>query len=429
MPTKPVKPRTVKVRLYSPHRGQRRIHEHRARFRVVACGRRWGKTLCAANELAKRALEQPNGEYAWIAPWYRQARIVYRLMRKVLRATIAYKSDAELRIEFKNGSVLQFYSAENPDAIRGNGFNGVVIDEAGDTLRDESVWFDVIRPTLSDRGGWALVIGTPKGRNLFYRMFSWGEDPEYPDWASFTAPTADNPYIPAPEIEAAQRELPEDSFSQEYCAIFLEHGAGVFKGMDRCIWGVLDEDYTPVLGHRYVIGWDPAKYQDYSVLTLIDCNDRRVVGWWRDQRTDYTVQVAYVSEVAEQFGAHVLMDVTGVGAPLYEQLSIQARKRAFSCEEFLFTNATKKALVESLQVGIQNQDIAFPNIPVLLAEMRMFEYVLTKTGLLSYSAPPGAHDDTVISLALAYLVSSTPVSSGGMIIPNMDDFETGVGWF
>lgn len=421
--------RRFEVHLYAPHRGQRRIHKSRARFRVVPCGRRWGKTLLAANEVVKRAFDRPGTDYAWVAPWFRQSKVVYRLIRKALRDVIAYKSDADLRIEFLNGSTIQFFSAENPDAIRGNGFNGVVIDEAGDALRDEHVWFDAIRPTLSDRNGWALIIGTPKGRNLFFRMFSWGEDPEYPEWASFTAPTSDNPYIPAKEIEAAQRELPEDSYNQEFGAQFLEFGAGVFKGLDACLRGELDEAYARVAGHVYALGWDPAKFQDYSVLTLIDCTERRVVGWWRDKQTDYTVQIEHVASVAQRFGAHVLMDVTGVGAPLFEQLSIQARKRAFTCEEFLFTNATKKALIESLQVGIQNRDIEIPHIPVLVNELRIFEYVLTKTGLLSYSAPAGAHDDATISLALAYLTSCAPLSAGGMIIPQIDEESAGLGWF
>jgi hypothetical protein len=338
-------------------------------------------------------------------------------MRKVLRGVIAYKSDAELRIEFKNGSVLQFFSAENPDSIRGNGFNGVVIDEAGDALRDEKVWFDAIRPTLSDRLGWALIIGTPKGRNLFFRMFTWGEDPEYSDWASFTAPTSDNPFIPAGEILAAEKELPSDSFSQEYLAHFLEFGAGVFKGIDACIRGMLDEAYSRVPEHSYVLGWDPAKFQDYSVLTLIDNYTRRVVGWWRFNQIDYTIQVERVASVASAFCAHVVMDVTGVGAPLYEQLQIQASERNFTCEEYLFTNATKKILIEGLQVGIQNRDIEIPNISVLVNELRIFEYVLTKaTRQLSYSAPSGAHDDAVISLALAYYgakTDATPHVGGG----------------
>lgn len=430
----------VTIRLYTPHRGQWRVHKSERRFRVVPCGRRWGKTLLAANEISWWALNHKNTEYAWVAPWFRQSKVVYRLMRKALRKAIAYKSDAELRIEFKNGSVIQFFSAENPDAIRGNGFNGVVIDEAGDALRNEGVWFDAIRPTLSDRNGWALIIGTPKGRNLFFRMYSWGEDPEYSEWASFTAPTSDNPYIPAKEIEAAKRELPEDSYNQEYGAQFLEHGAGVFKGLDACLKGELDTTYERAVGHLYTLGWDPAKYQDFSVLTLIDVTERRVVGWWRSNQIDYTVQIQHVASIAERFGAHVLMDVTGVGSPLFEQLSIQAQQRGFTCEEFLFTNTTKKALVEALQVGIQNRDIEIPVLAVLLNELRIFEYVLTKTGLLSYSAPSGAHDDCVISLALAYLSSTIPQSSGGllMVTPKkpaedepqpLEDETADTGWF
>lgn len=426
---KRLEPKTIKITLYAPHQGQIRIHKSRARFRVVATGRRYGKSLMASNEIAKSALEHANTEYGWIAPWFRQAKVIYRLMRKALRSVIAYKSDAELRIEFKNGSVIQFFSAENPDAIRGNGFNGVVVDEAGDALRNEKVWFDAIRPTLSDRNGWALIIGTPKGRNLFFRMFAQGQDPEYAEWASFTAPTSDNPYIPASEVEAAQKELPEDSFNQEYGAHFLEFGAGVFKGIDTCIQGKLDEAYERIVGHDYVIGWDPAKFQDFSVMTLMDCHTQRVEGWWRINQIDYTVQVQYIAAIAAKFGAYVLMDVTGVGAPIYEQLQIQARKKGFRCEEYLFTNATKKPLIENLQVGIQNRDIKLPDIPVLINELRIFEYVLTKTRMLSYSAPAGAHDDAVISLALAYLAASTPKPSGGMLLPEIDEKDTGLGWF
>ena len=421
---------SLEVTLYEPHRGQLRIHNSPARFRVVACGRRWGKTLCATNELARFALEHPHSECAWVAPWFRQSKVVYRLMRSALHQVITRKSDAELRLEFINGSVIQFFSAENPDAMRGNGFHFVVIDEAGDALADENVWFDAIRPTLSDKNGHALIIGTPKGRNLFFRMFAWGEDPEYDDWESFTAPTSSNPYIPASEIASAQKELPEDSFEQEYLARFLEFGAGVSKGLDACIHGELDPNYERDPKHTYCLGWDPAKFQDYSVLTLIDCHTRRVVGFWRDNQTDYTVQVKLVVSIAIRFGAHVLMDVTGVGAPVYEQLEAKARELGgFTCEEFLFTNATKKALVEGLQVGIQNQDIEIPNIPVLINELRIFEYVLTKTGLLSYSAPAGAHDDCTISLALAYLAASASRVSGGMLTVTIDEKDIGEGWF
>lgn len=363
----------------------------------------------ACNEIVRFALRRPCSNCAWVAPWFRQSKIAYRFIRRAFAKTegvIVRKSDSDLRFEFANGSVIQFFSADNPDSIRGDGYHFLVIDEAGDALRDPKIWTDAIRAALSDTNGKALIIGTPKGRNLFFQLFSRGVDEHYPDWQHFHAATADNPYIPQSEIESARQELPDDAFEQEYCARFLESGAGVFKGLDACIRGTLDERYQPEKGHLYIIGWDPAKYQDYSVMTLFDSTTRRVVGWRRINQIDYTIQIDMVATIAETFGATVYMDVTGVGAPLAEQL--KARAKRFHVEEYLFTHASKKVLVEALQLGIQKQDIELPDIPVLIAEMRQFEYQMTPGRQLTYAAPQGAHDDCVISLALSYYGATNP---------------------
>ena len=395
-----------KVTLYKPHAGQLRIHRSKARFRVVACGRRFGKTLMACNEIARFALEHKNVTCAWVAPSYRQSKIAYRLIRKALKPAISYKSDSELRLEFYNGATITFYSSDNYDALRGNGFHFIVLDECADI--NELAWTEVLRPTLSDTNGRALFIGTPKGRNFFFRLFSKGDDPNEPEWANFNAATAANPYIRASEIESAKRELPEDTFKQEYLAVFLEESAGVFRGIDACIRGILNKLIERITKHYYVLGWDPAKYEDYSVVTVIDCHTKEVVYWERINQIDYTVQLEMVANIAAKFHANVLMDMTGVGDPLLEQLKVLGRKRGFKADGFLFTNASKKALIENLQLGIQNRDISFPDIPVMLNELRIFEYRMTKARQLSYSAPKGMHDDAVISLALAYLAASQP---------------------
>jgi phage terminase large subunit-like protein len=302
---------------YTPHKGQKRIHGSRVRFRVVACGRRFGKTLMACNEIVKFALEHINANCAWVAPWFKQSKIVYRLIRKAFAKTgtaiIVRKSDSELRFEFANGSVIQFFSAENYDSLRGDGYHFIVIDEAADALRDPKMWTDAIRPALSDTGGVALIIGTPKGRNLFFQLFNRGNDPEYPDWACFHAVTADNPYIPKAEIETAKKELPEDTYHQEYDAQFLEESAGVFRRISAILAGSLDPGYEPEYQHVYVVGWDPAKYTDYSVVTVMDVTARKVVWWDRFHHQDYTHQVDRVVAVASRFRAFVLMDSTGPG--------------------------------------------------------------------------------------------------------------------
>ncbi len=416
--------RKGKITLYQPHRGQWKIHKSKKRFRVVACGRRYGKTLMACNEIVKFALDHPNSNCGWVAPWFRQSKIAYRFIRRAFaksQGVIVRKSDSDLRLEFANGSIIQFFSADNADSIRGEGYHFFVVDEAGDALHDPKVWTDAIYAALTDTNGRALIIGTPKGRNLFYQLFIRGDDPAYPEWASFHARTSDNPYILRSAIEAAKQELPEDAYQQEYEAEFLEHGAGVFKGVDACISGVLDENYQPEAGHQYVIGFDPAKYKDFSVMTLMDATARRVVRrWYRSNQIDYTVQLEMLSKLAVQFHAFVLMDMTGVGDPLLEALK---RKRGFTAEGYLFTHASKKALIEKLQLGIQNRDLSFPDIPVLLNELRIFEYQLTPGRQLTYSAPKGAHDDAVISLALAYFAAASPRQSAASYLDFMREYS------
>jgi hypothetical protein len=399
-------PQKKRIQLYTPHKGQLKIHASKARFRVVACGRRFGKTLMACNEISRFALTHDNANCAWIAPTYRQSKIAYRLIRRALRNVITYKSDSELRLEFETSSSITFYSSDNYDALRGNGFHFVVMDECADI--NEKAWLEVIRPTLSDTQGRALMIGTPKGRNFFFNLFARGQDTEYPDYASFHAPTSANPYIPAGEVEAARRELPEDTFQQEYLAVFLEESAGVFRGIDACIRGLLDPDYKPAPARFYTAGWDPAKYLDYSVFTVIDAGPRDVVAFERINQIDYTKQLDRMSGIAAEFHAHCYQDVTGVGAPLAESFKALGRQKGFQVEEYLFTNASKKVLIEQLQIDIQNQTIHFPAIPVLLNELRQYEYTLTPSRQITYNAPKGQHDDTVISLALANYGASQP---------------------
>ncbi len=130
-------------------------------------------------------------------------------------------------------SVVYFLSADNPENIRSFGFRGIVVDEAA--LVPYLVWTSILRPTLSDTQGWAVWMGTPRGRNWFFDMFSRGNDPLEDRYASFHFESRDNPYFPKGEWDQAKRELPTDIFRQEYEAAFLEDSAGVFRGVDKCL--------------------------------------------------------------------------------------------------------------------------------------------------------------------------------------------------
>lgn len=401
MTTTIASPRKYVVKLYTPHPSQVEVHKSNARFRVVNCGRRWGKTYFACNEEVKFALDNPGVLCWWAAPIYRQAKIAYRLMKRALIEVIAKHIDTDLRLELINGSVIECKSCDNPDNLRGEGVHFLVVEEAA--MLPDSTWFDVLRPMLSDTNGKAVFISTPKGRNWFYTMFQRGLDPLLKDYASFTRPTSDNPHIDPQEIEDAKRDTPDDTFQQEYLAIFLLSGAGCFKGVDACIQGEL---HDPEPGIIYEVGYDVAKFNDYSVMTVLNTSTQHVDWWYRINHTDYVEQVSDLKQITTRYNnAHVLMDCTGVGAAVMEMVKLAG----IDVDGYLYTNTSKTALIGDLIVAIQNVAITFPDIPVLVGELRTMLRKQLPSGLVQYEAPSGGTDDGVNSLGLAYNAGCTRV--------------------
>lgn len=199
------------------HEGQSQIAKSRKRFKVVACGRRWGKTTLAIWDLIMRAGIHPDLKLAYIAPTYQQARDIAWAELKNLAQDIAKTiNESRLEITLKNGSKISLRGWEAVETLRGQSFDFIVIDEIAMMRNFEEKWQEVIRPTLTDRKGEVLFISTPKGFNHFYKLFN-TKDKDYESW-HFTS--FDNPYLPKEEIEKAKEELTEDSFAQEYLADF-----------------------------------------------------------------------------------------------------------------------------------------------------------------------------------------------------------------
>lgn len=385
----------IAVELYTPHQGQLALHRATERFRVMACGRRFGKTLAATNELSKHALEHPSSLNWWVAPTYRQTEIAFEIMASALAPVLQKDANrSKMRLDLINGAVIECRSAERYENMRGDGPSFVVFDEASKCPK--AAWTEVVRPALADNQGKAIFISTPWGRDWFWELFQRGQNPDFPDWWSKSFPTTSNPFIPVSEIEEARATLPSTVFAQEFLAEFLDDAATVFRNVNGCAIGEFAE---PVVGHAYVIGWDAAKYQDYSVFTVIDCNSQSVVAWRRFNGVEYHKQIddVLVPLVRKYNMAHVIMDITGVGDPLMEEV----RKRDVGCEGFYFTNTSKKELVDRTVVALEQQRIIYPPIPELLHELKAFSYEYTKSKNIIYSAPDGEHDDCVISLCLA----------------------------
>lgn len=384
----------TRIKLYKPHQGQKILHGSTARFRLATCGRRWGKTYGAANEIMKSAWENTKTVNWWVGPVYKQTAIAYRIISNRWPGAIKEKSKTDGIIKLLNNSLIEFRSADNYDALRGEGVSFMVLDEAAYINRD--AWEQALRPTLSDKMGRALFVSTPKGRNYFFELYGRGLDPEFTDYESFKFPTVSNPYIAATEVEEARRTLPMDVFRQEYEAEFLEDSAGVFRNIMSCVKGEFEE---PKPGAYYAIGWDIAKHTDFSVMLVIDIDRRHIVAYDRFNQIDYTLQLTRLEKMARKYGAKVIMDSTGVGDPVLEQV----KKMGIDVEGYGFTNTTKQQLIEKLVVAIENEEISFPNIPELIHELQLYQYEITRAGNVRYNAPQGYHDDTVIALGLALM--------------------------
>ena len=208
---------------------QREISSSPRRFRVAACGRRFGKSWLAMNELAKFA-RYPNSKCLYVAPSYRMAKqILWDDLKSLLREKRWTRriNESELSITLVNNSIIMLRSADNPDSIRGIGVDFVVIDEAADIPRLDETWQAVIRPTLSDRQGHALVIGSPKGRNYFYDMWNTVDS----NWHSWQFTTLEGGNVPSEEIEAAKRDLDERTFRQEYLAEWVDYSGLIYYNL------------------------------------------------------------------------------------------------------------------------------------------------------------------------------------------------------
>tara|TARA_R100001510_G_scaffold57791_1_gene67867 strand:- start:3328 stop:4539 length:1212 start_codon:yes stop_codon:yes gene_type:complete len=217
------------VQLTSP---QTSIFTTNSRFRVVVAGRRFGKTFLSAAELLKAALSGPHKNCWYVAPTYKAAKeIAWQMLVQAMPSEYIVKTnETALTIELLNNSVISLKGAEKPDNLRGRALDFCVLDEFAD-MRKEA-WFEVIRPSLSDRKGAALFIGTPKGRNHFYDLWAKGHDQD-DAWRAFQYTTLDGGNVEQLEIAAARADLDERTFQQEYEARFVNYTGLIYYSFER----------------------------------------------------------------------------------------------------------------------------------------------------------------------------------------------------
>lgn len=387
------KPRWT-IRLPDLHPAQAQIKNEAQRFNVVDCGRRFGKTTMGQDLLVPPALEgYPVG---WFSPTYKMLLEVWRAASSTLKPVAQRVNAQERRIETITGGVVEMWSLDNPDAARGRKYARVVVDEAAMVKNLLDAWNMVLRPTLVDLQGDAWFFSTPKGMNGFWQMYQWGIDPERTDWACWQFPSDANPYIPASEIEAMRRSLPERVFAQEILATFLEDAGGVFRHVMDAATGS-EQGYN--VNHQYVFGVDWGKLNDFTVICVLDLNDRAQVYQDRFNQIDYAVQVGRLKALYERYKpVTVIAESNSMGEPLIETLA----REGIPVRPFLTTNATKTAAIDGLALAFERGEIQILNDPVTIAELQAYEAERLPAGSMRYGAPEGMHDDVVMALALAW---------------------------
>lgn len=203
-------------------KAQEEIAQDNHRFRVVCCGRRFGKTTLAVTEIVALASLKKDVRIAYIAPTFQQARdIAWEALKRVTHGICAEVNESRLEIILKNNSAIILRGWESIETLRGQAFDFLVVDEIAMMRNWTHTWQEVLRPTLTDRKGQAMFISTPKGYNHFYDLYNLQDDEKRGgDYKSFHFTSYDNPYVPKDEIDKAKTELTEDAFAQEYLADF-----------------------------------------------------------------------------------------------------------------------------------------------------------------------------------------------------------------
>tara|TARA_Y100000004_G_scaffold5242_1_gene6240 strand:+ start:589 stop:1806 length:1218 start_codon:yes stop_codon:yes gene_type:complete len=381
------------------HVAQQTVADSEARWKILCAGRRFGKTRLGVQLCIQTALA--GGRAWWVAPTFAIARVGWRALENAATSfpkEIEPKiSIANMEVQFPNGGFIACKSADNPQRLRGEGLDFIVIDEAA--FVKEEVWHEVLRPTLTERKGSALFISTPLGvGNWFYDLWQQAEGKE--DWERFHYPTTDNPAIDPEEVESAREEVGSIVFAQEYMAEFIEAGQGLFKQEWFSYYDVLGDGFYAGGGGQY----------NPTMLTHFGAIDVAVT---TEDRSDYTVIVScavtpegkiFIEDIfrgkiespeiipkAKQLASkynwsHVLIENQGLSKPFVQE----AGRSGLRVKEM---RSDKDKITKSLPLSarMESGDILFRKNASWLADL--------ERELLTF--PVGKNDDMVDALGLA----------------------------
>lgn len=401
---------------FVPSEWQRDVLGKLKRFTKIVGGKRSGKSYLSSY-LAFRELLASNRQIWVVAPTFELGTRVWDNIEQWARNFPALlkvrKMDPILGRSIENaryGSVVRLKSADNPKQLKGDAGDLLIVEEAGDM--EDIVWGNYLEPFISQKRkalgglpGRAVFIGNAAYRGHWFHR-KWAE-PQGDDDVSFHIPTAiedekgnvigsSNPdIIGVDELQRIKRSNSARIWQQEWLAMWLSGSGEVFRNIDRC---PTVPEKPPEHGKLYVMGLDLAKLQDWTVMTVIDRHTFEVVHVERFNQIDWSLQKLRIFETAMRYNnASVWVDATGIGDPIYDDLL----RMGVNVTPYKLSNTSKRQLIEKLSIYIEQGRISLPENETLRHELEIFGYKQGPTGITSFSAPEGEHDDMVISLALA----------------------------
>lgn len=408
---------------YKPHPAQAKIHASKARFKVIRAGSRFGKDRCAVNEMVWKLCEMLNEErdetmippvHAWIVgPDYELVDAVWKEFVRTFpqKWWLGDPLKEERTLYTINGGVVTAKSAYQPEKLVGVGLDFVLITEAARISHLDEVWSNLeMRLNSPGRGpngtgGLAIIDSTPVGRGFFYTMCKWGTkgDASYnPRFEQFHFTSYDNPHIDHEELDDMKKRWSDRRYRQEIKAEFVDDSASVFPNAEQCAEGSPTDCSKRELreSHEtYSIGYDPARSLDFAGVCVRN-SQGRVVYITRWSGKPWTQQMDEIAELAQYYNyAHVIMDRTGLGEVLPEALY----QRGVDVDPIYINNTEKEQMVNNLAFLIEQQKITYPYYEPLIYELKDYEYTVTKTGNIRYSASTSRrHDDLVTAMMLAF---------------------------
>lgn len=369
---------------------------------VIVWNRRSGKDKVCFNYMIKRSQERV-GTYFYLLPTLTQAKKViwdnidndgFRMLDHIPAQLIKATNATELKIELKNGSIIQLIAADM-FATSGVGSNpvGVVFSEF--SITDAKAW-GFLSPILAVNGGWAIFNFTPRGKNHAWALLEKARD--NPAWF-IEVLTVDDTKVLSPEALAEERaNTTADFFDQEYYCKFIDGAAQVFRNHRNCVYPVSQQ--LPQHGD-FKLGIDLAKYQDWTVITPFNLNRFIVYPQDRFNQVDWITQEGRIEAAYRRYHeARITIDSTGLGDPIVEHLRARGVEIAPD-DAFKFTEASREQLLQNLAILLEQGRIQIPDDDGLLSELDYFRYELGARGRVKMVVPDGLHDDRVMSLALA----------------------------